>query len=78
MNSAQEFTARRLWYFNMNREKVVCPCYKVTKGDIIDAVEAGASSFKEVKKVTKAGKGCGKCKKKVKKLTKKLLAKEKE
>ena len=34
------------------------------------------SSFKEVKKMTKAGKGCGHCKKKVKKLTKKLLEKQ--
>lgn len=57
----------------MNMEKIVCPCYKVTKGDIAKAIENGASSFKEVKKATKAGKGCGKCKKKVKKLTKKLL-----
>lgn len=61
----------------MNRQKVICPCYKVTKGDIADAVEKGASSFKEVKKMTRAGKGCGKCRKKVKKLTKKLLAEKK-
>lgn len=59
----------------MNRRKVICPCYQVTKGDVADAVEKGASSFKEVKKMTRAGKGCGKCQKKVKKLTKKLLAK---
>ena len=57
----------------MNAEKVICPCYKVTKGDILQAVEQGAASFKEVKKVTKVGKGCGKCKKKAKKLVKKLL-----
>ena len=57
----------------MNTEKVICSCYKVTKGDIIRAVEEGASSFKEVKKVTKVGKACGKCKKKAKKFTKKLL-----
>lgn len=43
-----------------------------------DAIKHGAVSFKDVKKATKAGKGCGKCKKKVKKLTKKLLAKKKE
>nr|WP_302141709.1 (2Fe-2S)-binding protein [uncultured Schaedlerella sp.] len=60
----------------MNRRKVICPCYQVTKGDVADAVEKGASSFKEVKKMTRAGKGCGKCKKKVKKLTKKHLAKQ--
>lgn len=57
----------------MNREKVICSCRHVTKGDIADAVENGAASFKEVKKLTKAGKGCGKCRKKAKKLTKKLL-----
>lgn len=57
----------------MNLEKVICPCYKVTKGDIVKAIENGATSYKDVKKMTKASKACGKCKKKVKKLTKKLL-----
>ena len=56
----------------MNRDKVICPCYQVTKGDIADAVEQGAKKFKEVKKLTKSGKGCGKCKKKVKKLIRRL------
>ena len=59
----------------MNLDKVICPCMKVTKGDIARAVENGATCFKEVKKATKVGKGCGKCKKKAKKLTKKLLEK---
>lgn len=57
----------------MNLEKVICPCYKITKGDIVRAVEKGAASFKEVKQETKVCKGCGKCKKKAKKLVKKLL-----
>lgn len=57
----------------MNEEKIICPCYKITKGDIKLAVKNGATSFKEVKKVTKVSKCCGKCKKKAKKLTKKLL-----
>jgi len=61
----------------MKEEKVICPCYKVTKGDIKDAVEAGAASFKEVKKATNVSRACGKCKKKAKKLTKKLLEKYK-
>lgn len=59
----------------MNKKKVICPCYHVTKGDIKKAIDDGASSFKEVKKATKVSKGCGKCKKKAKKLTKKLLTK---
>lgn len=67
----------RPWCFNMNPHKVICPCYKITKGDVAKAVENGAGSFKEVKAATKAGKACGKCKKKVKKLTKKLLEKKK-
>lgn len=57
----------------MNLDKVICPCYKVTKGDIIHAIEEGAGSFKEVKKVTKVAKACGKCKKKAKKFTKRML-----
>ena len=64
-----------LWYFNMNPDKMICPCHKVTKGDIARAIDQGASSFKEVKKATKVSKSCGKCKKKAKKLTKKLLGK---
>lgn len=57
----------------MNKEKVICKCYHVTKGDVAEAVKKGASCFKDVKKATKAGKACGKCKKRVKKLTKKLV-----
>lgn len=66
----------RLWYCNMNPDKIICSCYKVSKGDVARAIDDGAASFKEVKKATKAGKACGKCKKKVKKLTKKLLSKK--
>ncbi len=33
----------------MKRNKVICPCYKVTKGDIADAVSQGAEKFKDVK-----------------------------
>lgn len=73
MNWVPEYILRRLWCCNMNEEKIICPCYKIIKGDIKRAVENGAVSFKEVKKVTKVSKACGKCKKKAKKLTKKLL-----
>lgn len=62
----------------MNPDKVICPCKKVTKGDILRAVQGGAGSFKEVKKVTNVGKACGKCKKKAKKLTKKLIKKSEQ
>lgn len=62
----------------MNLDKVICPCYKVTKGDVLKAIENGATSFKDVKAATKLGKACGKCKKKGKKLTKKILDKREE
>lgn len=74
MNLAHGYIPHRHWCFNMNPEKIICPCYRITKGDVAGAIEEGASSFRDVKKATKAGKACGKCKKKVKKLTKKLLA----
>ena len=60
----------------MSKKKTICPCYHVTKKDIKKAVKDGAESFKDVKKMTKATKGCGKCKKKVKKYVKKLLAEQ--
>lgn len=61
----------------MSKEKYLCPCYKVTKKDIKDAIAHGASSFKEIKKSTGAAKGCGHCKCKVKKYAKKQLKKRK-
>ena len=39
------------WCYRMNPEKMICPCYKITKGDIIRAIENGATSFKEVKEI---------------------------
>ncbi len=56
----------------MNLKKEICPCYHVTKSDIVKAFVEGATSYKDIKKATKAGNACGKCKKKVKKLVKKL------
>ena len=38
----------------MNPDKIICSCYKVSKGDVARAVDDGAASFKEVKKATKA------------------------
>ena len=75
MSLVHEYILLRLWYSNMNPDKIICPCHKVKKGDIAHAIEKGATSFKDVKKATKVSKACGKCKKKAKKLTKKLLKK---
>ena len=58
---------------DMADKKEICSCYHVTKSDIKEAVKNGAVSYKEVKKETKAGKACGKCKKKIKNLIRKTL-----
>lgn len=59
----------------MQKKKVICSCYHVTKGDLKRAIKNGADSYKEVKKATRIGCACGHCKKKAKKTVKKLLQK---
>ena len=39
----------------------LCSCLNVTKADIIDAVDAGATDMAAIKSCTKAGTGCGGC-----------------
>ena len=39
----------------------ICSCFDVTKGDIIAAVAAGATSMSDLKESTKATTGCGGC-----------------
>jgi len=45
----------------MNRNKEACHCHNVTYGMVEDAVKGGTITVEEVKKITKAGTGCGKC-----------------
>lgn len=55
----------------MNKEKVICPCKKLTKGQLLTAMAGGASTFKELKQETGVAGKCGKCEDKVKKFVKK-------
>lgn len=55
----------------MNKDKIICPCKKVSKGDILESMKKGNLTFKEVKKATGAGSKCGHCKNDVKKFIKK-------
>jgi NAD(P)H-nitrite reductase large subunit len=41
--------------------RVVCGCMNVTEQDIKNAIKNGASSFEEVKAITKVSTGCGQC-----------------
>lgn len=59
----------------MGKVKYICPCFKVTKDDIKNAIAEGADSFKKVKKATRLAAGCGHCKCEAKKYTKKKLKK---
>jgi NAD(P)H-nitrite reductase large subunit len=45
----------------IDENQIVCGCFKITAGDIVDAVKNGAKSFEEVQAATKVGTGCGRC-----------------
>lgn len=60
---------------NMDENKVVCGCYKVTVKDLNNAIKNGANSFQEVQLATKVGIGCGNCVDSNKALVAQLLAK---
>lgn len=55
----------------MNAEKTICPCRKVTKGDVLEAMRQGASRYRQVKEITGCGTRCGKCKDDIRKFIKK-------
>ena len=46
-------------------ETQICNCNGVTKGAIVEAVNAGNRSYKSVSDATRAGSGCGSCKSQV-------------
>jgi NAD(P)H-nitrite reductase large subunit len=45
----------------VDNNKVVCRCLKVTEQDLNNAIKKGAKSFEEVQAATKVGTGCGRC-----------------
>jgi len=57
----------------MHYNDIICNCFEVTVQDIKDAIDNGATLFKEVQEVTKAGTGCGMCVDNVKELIDDLL-----
>lgn len=61
----------------VDNNKVVCGCNKVTVGDLKKAVMNGAKSFEEVQTVTKVGTGCGNCVEGNKKLVNELILQKK-
>ena len=55
----------------MDPKKIICKCKDVTKGDILKAMEKGATSYKDIREKTGAGSKCGKCEEDIKKFMKK-------
>ena len=58
-----------------DKEETICFCYNVSKQEIEEAVEQGACSLLEVRRVTNANTGCGGCGEDVKKLIRKYVKK---
>jgi nitrite reductase (NADH) large subunit len=52
----------------MPDDKQICDCNGVCKGKIVEAIKAGKTTVQSVGKATRAGTGCGSCKKMVKSL----------
>lgn len=40
-----------------DQDLIICRCEEVTKGEILEAIEAGAETLNEVKRLTRAGMG---------------------
>ena len=57
----------------MGKDKYICPCFKVTKKDVKEAIKNGADTFKAAKKATRLGEGCGHCCSKARNYVKKRL-----
>ncbi len=45
----------------MDRDKLICRCFKVNAGKIEDAIKDGATTLEEVQEKTNASTGCGGC-----------------
>ena len=58
-----------------NQEKVICPCYGITKADMIQAIEQGVTKFKDYQTLSNIGKDCSSCRDKNKERFKKYKRK---
>lgn len=57
------------------QDRMVCFCYSVSESVIIKAIQDGATSLMDIRRVTYANTGCGGCGEEVKKLLRKHSAK---
>ncbi|WP_394129970.1 nitrite reductase large subunit NirB [Shewanella maritima] len=61
---------------DLKSTSIVCSCHQVTKGDIVEAVQAGSHNLAEIKACTRAASGCGGCAPLVQKIIDQTLAAE--
>ncbi|WP_428775883.1 nitrite reductase large subunit NirB [Vibrio sp.] len=59
---------------NLSDDAMICSCHNVTKGTLVEAIQAGAQDLAQLKAVTKAGTGCGGCSNMVKSVLDEQLA----
>lgn len=45
----------------MNRDEVLCSCFRITAGDIEDAIKDGAKTLEDIQDATAFGTACGSC-----------------
>ena len=57
----------------MSANDKICYCKNVTVQDIKDAIDNGATNFKEVQEATKVATGCGRCRETAKEVVEDLL-----
>lgn len=59
----------------MEKNEVLCHCFNVTVGDVLEAIENGAETFEEVQEATQLGNGCGSCIESAQEIVEELLDK---
>lgn len=47
--------------YSTDEEGLACPCMGTTRGEIFEAVAAGARSIEDVERATGTGTRCGRC-----------------
>jgi NAD(P)H-nitrite reductase large subunit len=57
-------------------DRTICFCYSITESQIVAAIQNGAESLMEIRRVTYANTGCGGCGEEVKKLLRKHAKQE--
>ena len=57
------------------KEETICFCYNVTRQEIEKAMQEGAVTLLDIRRVTNANTGCGGCREDVKRLLRKYIKK---